>query len=101
MIAQFSIIPLGAGTSVSGKVAEVIKIVDKSGLDYRLTPMGTVVEGDFDKVLALIAKCHKAVAVKTRRVYTTISIDDCKGRAQAITRKIASVQKKVRFAIKK
>ncbi|HQP10138.1 MAG TPA: MTH1187 family thiamine-binding protein [Candidatus Omnitrophota bacterium] len=101
MIAQFSIIPLGTGASVSGKVAEAIKIVDKSGLDYRVTPMGTVVEGDLDEVLALIKKCHTAVLAQTDRVYTTISIDDRKGRAHAMAQKIASVEEKAGIIVKK
>jgi uncharacterized protein YqgV (UPF0045/DUF77 family) len=32
--------PIGQGESVSKYVARCIDIVDKSGLDYKLTPMG-------------------------------------------------------------
>jgi uncharacterized protein (TIGR00106 family) len=45
MIAEFDMVPVGVGTSVSAYVAEVIDRVDKSGLNYRLTPMGTILEG--------------------------------------------------------
>lgn len=56
MIAQFSIVPLGVGASVSSYVAKVIKIVDESGLPYRFHAMGTIVEGEWDQIMNLIKK---------------------------------------------
>ena len=43
---EFSIIPLDKGDSMGTYVARVLSVVDESGLDYRLNPMGTVVEGE-------------------------------------------------------
>src|SRR5207247_9999055 len=77
-IAEFSITPIGKGVSVGKYVARCVDIVDRSGLGYRLNPMGTVVEGPFDEVLSLIARCHKAVAKDCERVSTIIKIDDRK-----------------------
>jgi len=37
--------PLGKGESVGKYVARSLDIIDKSGVDYRLNPMGTVLEG--------------------------------------------------------
>ena len=54
---EFSMIPLDKGISLSTYVAEVLDIVDESGLDYRLNPMGTVVEGDWDDLLSLLTRC--------------------------------------------
>ena len=54
MIVQFSIVPLGVGVSVSEYVAKVIKIVDESGLSYKLHAMGTIVEGEWDEIMDLI-----------------------------------------------
>ena len=48
MIVSFSVIPMGSSTSVGDKIAEILKIVDKSGLPYKINPMGTVVEGEWD-----------------------------------------------------
>src|SRR4030067_23187 len=78
-IAEFSITPVGKGESVGGDVARCLDLVDRSGLPDRLNPMGTVVEGPFDEVLDLIARCHKAVAADCDRVSTIIKIDDRKG----------------------
>ena len=95
MLAEFSVTPVGKGVSVGDYVARCLDLVDKSGMPYKLTPMGTVVEGDFDAVLALIAKCHKAVARDCERVSTLIKIDDRKGERGALETKVASVEKRL------
>ncbi len=92
MLAEFSISPIGKGTSVSEYVARCLDLVDKSGLDYRLNAMGTVVEGPFDEVLALIARCHKAVSKDCERVSTIIKIDDRKGAGPQIQAKVTRVE---------
>jgi len=92
MLAEFSITPIGKGTSVATYVARCLDIVDASGLDYRMNAMGTVVEGPFDEVLSLIAKCHKAVAKDCERVSTIIKIDDRKGAARQIEAKVRRVE---------
>jgi uncharacterized protein (TIGR00106 family) len=94
-IAEFSIAPTGKGTSVSKYVARCLDLVDRSGLAYRLNPMGTVVEGPFDEVLDLIARCHKAVARDCARVSTVIKIDDRKGAEHQIEDKVTKVERLV------
>ena len=95
MIAQFSIVPIGKSESISGYVASVIKEVEKSGLEYRLTAMATIVEGPADAVFALVRRCHKKVSRTSPRVLTTIIIDDRKGAKNRLTGKIKSVEKKL------
>ncbi len=94
-IAEFSIAPTGKDVSVSQYVARALELVDRSGLPYRLNPMGTVVEGSFDEVLALIARCHKAVAADCERVSTIIKIDDRKGARNQIETKVTKVERLV------
>ena len=94
-IAEFSVSPTGKGASVSEYVARCLDLVDRSGLAYRLNPMGTVVEGPFDEVMALIAKCHRAVAADCERVSTVIKIDDRKGAQHQIEEKVAKVERLV------
>jgi uncharacterized protein (TIGR00106 family) len=78
---------------MSKYVARCVDIVDRSGLPYKLNPMGTVVEGPFDEVLSLIARCHRAVAKDCPRVSTVIKIDDRKGARHQIDRKVAKVER--------
>ena len=95
MIAEFKVVPVGSGESLSKYVAECVKIVDKSGLRYKLTPMGTIIEGDLDKVLEVIKACHLKVREMSDRVVTTIEIDDREGAKDEMHRKVQSVERKL------
>lgn len=101
MLAEFSVVPIGKGTSISDQIADVLRVVDGSGIPYKINPMGTVVEGELDKVLSLIKECHETVMKNTDRVLTTITIDDRKDRENRIELKVASVEKKVGKQLKK
>jgi uncharacterized protein (TIGR00106 family) len=101
MLVQFSIVPLGKRESISDHVSKVLKIVDEAGLSYRLTPMGTVVEGEWNEVMALIRTCHLEVLKSMPRLLTTITIDDRPGKPDRITEKIRSVEKKLGRELKK
>ncbi len=94
-IAEFSITPIGKGVSVGEYVARSVDIVDRSGLPYRLNPMGTVIEGSFDEVLALIARCHKAVRKDCERVSTIVKIDDRKGASNQLETKVVGVERRL------
>ena len=77
MLAELEIIPIGTkSASLSGLLAEVAKLIDASGLDYRAGPMGTVIEGEWDPIMRLAKQCHEAILKSTSRVITTIRIDD-------------------------
>ena len=95
MLAEFSVVPIGSGESVSEYVAECIKIVRKSGVRYALTPMATVMEGDLVEVMEVILQCHQRVLEMSDRVITSITIDDRKGVMDAMTQKIRSVEERL------
>ncbi len=95
MLVEFSIIPIGRGSSISSQVARVLKIVDESGIPYKAGPMGTVVEGSWNEVMDLIKKCHDAVRRTGARVVTSITIDDRKGKRNRMEGKIKSVEKRI------
>ncbi len=100
-MAEFAVVPIGEGESVSSHVADCVRIVDGSGLDYLLTPMGTIVEGEFDEVMSVISACHKKVAGTCARVDTNIRIDDRKGVDHAIRSKTESVERKMGKRLKR
>ena len=101
MLIEFSIVPVGSGSSIGHRLAEVLKIVDESGLPYKVNPMGTVVEGEWDDLLRLVKKCHKAVMKTEERAVTTISIDDRKGKPNRIEAKVTSIEKRIGKTLKK
>ena len=92
MLAEFSVSPAGA-ESMGDEVARCLDLVDRSGLDYQLTAMGTLVEGEWDAVLDLIGRCHEAVREEAGRVVTTIRIDDREGVEGALRSKVADVER--------
>mgnify|MGYP001569228604 CR=1 FL=1 len=101
MLVEVSIIPIGIGSSVGNKLAEVLKIIDASGLPYKVNPMGTVIEGEWDEIMKLIKKCHKALMKTGERTITTITIDDRKGKPNRIEEKIKSIEKRLGKNLKK
>ena len=101
MLIGFSVIPLGVGSSIGDQVAEVMKIVDASGLPYKVNPMATVVEGEWGEVMNLVKQCHASVMKSAERAVTTISIDDRKGRPGRIEEKVESVERRIGKSLRK
>jgi len=101
MLIEFSIVPIGVGSSIGDYLAEVIKIVDESGVPYKVNPMGTVIEGNWSELMRLIKKCHDNVMKKTDRAITTITIDDRKGKPNRIEEKVKSIEKRLGKSLKK
>lgn len=93
MLAQFTVFPVGAEESLSEDVAKSLDIIDKSGLSYKFTPMATIVEGEWDEIMALIKKCHDTMRGSHNRIYTSIVIDDRKGAENRLTGKTEAVEK--------
>lgn len=102
MLVEFSIVPIGTGSSSIGdQLVEVLNIVDKSGLPYKANPMGTVIEGSWDEVFALIKRCHKKIMRSGERAITTITIDDRKGKPNRINKKVESIERRLGKTLKK
>jgi len=95
MLVELSIIPLGGDTHLSTEIAEVLKLIDESGLPYQLTPSGTCIEGEWDNVMPLIRQCHNRACSTSSHVITTIKIEDEAGEQDKLTRNITSVEEKV------
>ena len=95
MIAQFKMVPIGKGESLSEYVAECVSIVESSGLRYQLTPMSTIVEGEYAEVMDVIKSCRDRMLELSDRVAISIEIDDRKGSSDVMTRKVRSVLDKL------
>jgi uncharacterized protein (TIGR00106 family) len=101
ILAEFSVVPLGKGVSVSPVVARVLRIVARSGISYKANPMGTVLEGEWDQVMGIIKECHQEVMKDADRAVTSIKIDDRKGKEARIEKKLESVEQKLGITLKK
>lgn len=101
VLVQFSVVPIGAGASLSPQIAKVLKIVSESGVQYKANPMGTVLEGEWEAVMAVVKKCHDAVMAGSERALTSITIDDRKGKESRMEKKLESVEQKLGIKLKK
>ena len=101
MLVEFTVVPIGFGSSIGDQLAEVLKIVDASGLPYKVNAMGTVIEGEWDEVMKLVKKCHGAVMKAGDRAITTISVDDRKGKPNRIDAKVNSIERRIGKSLKK
>jgi uncharacterized protein (TIGR00106 family) len=95
VIVEFSVVPIGVGISLSPYVAECVRLVRDSGLKYELTPMGTVLEGEGDKVIPVVMRCHERVMQMSERVVTSIKIDDRRNWHGGMASKVRSVEEKL------
>ncbi len=92
-----TIAPLGTATpSLSRYVAGVERVLRASGLKHQLTAMGTIIEGDLDRVLQVIRDMHEHPFYEGAvRVSTLIKIDDRRDKEHTIARKMKSVREKL------
>jgi uncharacterized protein (TIGR00106 family) len=92
VLLEFAMFPTDKGDSVSQYVAQVIDFIDKSGISYLLTPMGTVLEGEWDEVWNVVDGCFKILEPQSGRIYSSIKIDYRKGRAAGMKSKTAKIK---------
>lgn len=96
VIADFTVVPIGAGVSLSPYVAACEKVLAASGLKHELHANGTGVEGEWDEVFAAIRRCHEAVhAMGAPRISTTIKVGTRTDRAQTMEEKVASARARI------
>jgi uncharacterized protein (TIGR00106 family) len=100
VLLEFSMSPLGKGGSVSKYVSRSLDIIDKSGVPYRLNPMGTVIEGEWDEVFAVVRKCYERMKKDCNRISCSIKVDYRKGHSGRLVSKVASVEKTLKRSIK-
>jgi uncharacterized protein (TIGR00106 family) len=100
VLLEFSMSPLGKGESVGKYVARSLDIIDKSGVDYRLNPMGTVLEGEWDDVFRVVRQCYERMKKDCNRISCSIKIDYRKGHKGRLSSKVASVERHLRRKIR-
>ena len=97
VLMEFSIFPTDQGESVSEHVSEVIRMIKESGVDYRLTPMGTVIETDQPaEALAVVEKAATILQERDcRRIYAAIKLDIRVDKSGRLEQKIRSVEQRI------
>ena len=96
VIADFGLIPLGVGVSVSKYVAACHKILQEAGLSTKLHAYGTNIEGEWDDVMSAIKRCHQVIhEMGVPRISTALKIGTRVDKKQTMQDKVNSVNKKL------
>ncbi|MCF6137895.1 MTH1187 family thiamine-binding protein [Pseudalkalibacillus berkeleyi] len=99
-IVDITVIPIGTKSpSVSDYVVEVQKVLEenKDKINYELTPMSTLIEGEMDDLLHVIKQVHEVPFNHgIERVATNIRIDDRRDKKVRMTDKVNTIQAKLR-----
>ncbi len=100
VLLEFSMSPLGKGESVGKYVSRSLEIIDQSGVEYRLNPMGTVLEGEWDDVMDVVRQCYERMRKDCNRISCTMKVDFRKGKNGRLSGKVASVEKRLKRKLK-
>lgn len=93
VIADFTVVPIGVGVSLSRYVAACERVLTDLGVRHTLHANGTGVEGEWDEVFAAIRRCHEAVhAMGAPRISTTIKVGTRTDREQSMADKVQSIR---------
>ncbi len=93
-VLEISIMPIGTDeASFSSYVTKACEMVEKHGLQYRVTPMSTIVEGDMEKLMSLVKEMHSMpFGSGVNRVITNMTIDERRDRAMDMDRMVMAVE---------
>lgn len=93
VIADLSVIPIGAGTSVSSYVAACERVIEEAGLNHRLHAHGTNIEGPWDEVTAVVKRCHETLhEMGAPRIHSTLKLGTRADREQTMGERVAKVE---------
>ncbi|WP_347551762.1 MTH1187 family thiamine-binding protein [Pseudalkalibacillus hwajinpoensis] len=75
---EISVTPVGTGqTSMSKFVTDAIRLAEKEGFHYHISPTSTIFEGNVDELFELARDIHtSALKNGSDRVITNIRIED-------------------------
>jgi uncharacterized protein (TIGR00106 family) len=95
VLLEFSMAPAGQGESLSAHVARILDIIDRSGVPYQLTPMGTILEGDWDAVVSIVSACFHELERDCARVSVNLKVDYRRGTESRLRSKIEKVEERL------
>ncbi|WP_018912962.1 MTH1187 family thiamine-binding protein [Thiomonas sp. FB-6] len=95
VLLEFAMAPGGKGESVSPYVARILDVIDRSGVPYQLTPMGTILEGDWDGVFGVVKACFEELERDCPRISMNLKMDYRQGEQSRMASKIDAVERKL------
>ena len=93
VLLDLQIFPNDKGENLSEYVARCLDVIDKSGVAYKMHPMGTILEGEWEQVMAVVTGCYKALEKDCNRISINTRIDYRAGKNSRLKSKVESVEK--------
>jgi len=92
VIADFCLVPMGVGTSVSQYIKACQPIFKKYGLKTNIHAYGTNLEGEWEPVFQAIHECHEKIhSMGAPRISSTLKFGTRLDKDQTIDSKINAV----------
>jgi uncharacterized protein (TIGR00106 family) len=95
VLLEFAMAPRGHAESLSAEVARIVDIIDRSGLPYQLTPMGTILEGEWPEVMSVVTSCFEALKTDCPRISVHLKADYRAGRSGRLTSKVEAIEQRL------
>ena len=95
VLLEFSMAPHGQGESLSAYVARILDVIDRSGVPYQLTPMGTILEGEWDDVMGVVSACFRELESDCSRIGVNLKVDYRRGPAGRLKSKVEHVEQRL------
>jgi uncharacterized protein (TIGR00106 family) len=93
VLLEFAMNPPDRGQGLAPYVARILDVIDRSGVTYRLTPMGTILEGSFDEVMQVVGDCFRELEPDCPRIGMNLKMDYRAGTESRLTSKVEAVEK--------
>ena len=95
VLLEFSMAPRGHAESLSADVARIIDVIDRSGIDYQLTPMGTILEGEWAQVMGVVTACFETLKADAPRISVHMKVDYRAGHSGRLRAKVEKVEERL------
>ncbi|MBS1169103.1 MAG: thiamine-binding protein [Burkholderiaceae bacterium] len=92
VLLEFAMAPRDKGEELVEYVSRIIDIIDKSGVAYQLTPMGTILEGEWREVMNVVDACFEELQKDCKRIGVGIKIDYREGGVNRLKGKVDAVE---------
>ena len=93
VVADFCVVPIGVGVSLSNYIALCQKVFEEAKLSYELHAYGTNIEGEWDEVMASLKRCHEILhEAGAPRISTTVKIGTRTDKDQSLKDKVTVVK---------
>ena len=96
VICELVVVTYDIGPSLSPFVAKVVKLIQSDDrVSHQLCPMGSVIEGEWRDVMALVDRIMRTFGPDYERIGLTLKVDYRRSKGDRMTGKIRSVEEKL------